>query len=186
MTDLGPDSDMVAKTMYVLQTKNLATVIAGNSDHQWENTYLRNFNKQNKISFQIISRELSSECKKWLSTLKPHGKIDPQIGIVHGNWINPINGNGFEGFFIKNRDYKVILHGHTRLQYSKEVHSTLYINPGSVGRPKGSDSRSAYALLYVTSQGYRCQLKRIEYDIKKTQKKMIKKQFPKILWEQLN
>ena len=58
----------------------------------------------------------------------------------------------------------VIVFGHTHKPYVKEVDGVLFVNAGSVGKPKDGDWRACYAVLDLggtPSAGFR----RIEYDV---------------------
>lgn len=58
----------------------------------------------------------------------------------------------------------VLLFGHTHLPYEKRVASTLFVNVGSVGRPKDGDPRACYALVDLNRRP-RVELRRVEYDL---------------------
>ncbi len=59
----------------------------------------------------------------------------------------------------------------------------LIINPGSVGQPRDSDPRAAYALL--DSDTLACTFKRVEYPVQVTQRRMEKVGMPRRLVERL-
>ncbi|HUK22062.1 MAG TPA: metallophosphoesterase family protein [Gemmatimonadales bacterium] len=59
---------------------------------------------------------------------------------------------------------KLVLVGHTHLQFSLGVGSRRVVNPGSVGQPKDGDPRAAYAIL----ENEQIALKRIAYPIEIT------------------
>jgi putative phosphoesterase len=58
----------------------------------------------------------------------------------------------------------VLLFGHTHLPYQKTVAGTLFVNAGSVGKPKDGDPRAGYVLLEVgpTPQ---VEFRRVAYDV---------------------
>jgi putative phosphoesterase len=58
----------------------------------------------------------------------------------------------------------VLLFGHTHLPYEKRINETLFVNTGSVGKPKDGDPRAGYVLLYLNQQ-VRVQFRRIDYDV---------------------
>ena len=58
----------------------------------------------------------------------------------------------------------VLLFGHTHLPYEKRVAGTLFVNVGSVGRPKDGDPRACYALVDLNRRP-RVELRRVEYDV---------------------
>jgi diadenosine tetraphosphatase ApaH/serine/threonine PP2A family protein phosphatase len=60
----------------------------------------------------------------------------------------------------------------------------LLINPGSIGQPRDSNARSS-AVIYDSETGD-IELFRIDYDIRKTQEKIIKAQLPQVLADRLS
>ncbi|MFM2197140.1 MAG: hypothetical protein RLZZ505_572 [Verrucomicrobiota bacterium] len=62
----------------------------------------------------------------------------------------------------------ILLVAHTHRQFSRCHDSTLVINPGSVGRPKDGDPRAAYAIY----ENHQIHLRRVEYDIAETQRRL--------------
>jgi len=58
----------------------------------------------------------------------------------------------------------ILLFGHTHLPYQKRVARTLFVNTGSVGKPKDGDARACYVLL---EHGWRTsiQFRRVEYNV---------------------
>lgn len=59
----------------------------------------------------------------------------------------------------------VIVMGHTHLPYCKEVAGVLFVNDGSVGKPKDGDPRACYALLEVDRSGVKVEFRRVTYDV---------------------
>ena len=55
----------------------------------------------------------------------------------------------------------IMLFGHTHIPYQKRVADTLFVNTGSVGRPKDGDPRAGYVIL----ESGEAQFQRVEYDI---------------------
>jgi putative phosphoesterase len=58
----------------------------------------------------------------------------------------------------------MLLFGHTHLPYKKSVGHTLFVNTGSVGKPKDGDPRAGYVMLN-TGLRTRVTFRRIEYDV---------------------
>jgi putative phosphoesterase len=56
---------------------------------------------------------------------------------------------------------QTVLFGHTHLPYQKQVGKTLFVNVGSVGRPKDGDQRACYAIL----NDQEVELRRVAYDV---------------------
>jgi diadenosine tetraphosphatase ApaH/serine/threonine PP2A family protein phosphatase len=54
--------------------------------------------------------------------------------------------------------------GHTHVPYTKDVDGVLFVNVGSVGKPKDGDPRSCYAMLELTADRP-VTFRRVEYDV---------------------
>jgi len=59
---------------------------------------------------------------------------------------------------------EVLFFGHTHLPYQKTVARTLFVNAGSVGKPKDGDPRAAYAL-FSSGLRSRVEFRRVSYDV---------------------
>jgi putative phosphoesterase len=59
----------------------------------------------------------------------------------------------------------VILFGHTHLPYSKRVNGALFINTGSVGKPKDGNPDAGYIMLDLSGQQPVVDFHRVRYDI---------------------
>jgi putative phosphoesterase len=60
----------------------------------------------------------------------------------------------------------VIVYGHTHKPYVKDVSGVLFVNAGSVGKPKDEDWRACYALA-DPGASERVRFVRVEYDIRR-------------------
>lgn len=58
----------------------------------------------------------------------------------------------------------VLIYGHTHKPYTKRVDGVLFVNAGSVGKPKDGDPRACYVLL-DTAGDVAAEFRRIPYDI---------------------
>jgi putative phosphoesterase len=58
----------------------------------------------------------------------------------------------------------VVLFGHTHLAYQKAVNNTLFVNTGSVGKPKDGDPRAGYVLLSLSGETS-VEFRRVSYDV---------------------
>jgi putative phosphoesterase len=58
----------------------------------------------------------------------------------------------------------ILLFGHTHLPYQKQVSNTLFINTGSIGKPKDGDWRAGYVLLTLNRRPT-VEFRRVEYDV---------------------
>jgi putative phosphoesterase len=58
----------------------------------------------------------------------------------------------------------VLVFGHTHKPWVHEYGGVLFVNCGSVGKPKDGDPRGAFALLAATEHGVEVEIERVEYD----------------------
>lgn len=65
----------------------------------------------------------------------------------------------------------IIVMGHTHYPYYKTVEGKLFINAGSVGRPKDGDNRACYCVIEI-KDSVRVEFIRVEYDIEKVAKEI--------------
>jgi putative phosphoesterase len=61
-------------------------------------------------------------------------------------------------------DCDVLVFGHTHQPWISDYGGVLFVNCGSVGKPKDGDPRAAFALLDTDGDGVRASIERIEYD----------------------
>jgi len=59
----------------------------------------------------------------------------------------------------------VIVFGHTHVPYTKRVGGVLFVNAGSVGKPKDGDPRACYVVVDVTAKGVDVTFHRVPYDV---------------------
>lgn len=71
---------------------------------------------------------------------------------------------------------------HTHLPAIKEFDGKVYVNSGSVGKPKIGRPNSTYCILNITkADGFNVQIKEISYDFKRIIKDMTLLNFPEEL-----
>jgi putative phosphoesterase len=58
----------------------------------------------------------------------------------------------------------VLVFGHTHKPWVHEYGGVLFVNCGSVGKPKDGDPRGAFALLETTGDGVQASIQRFDYD----------------------
>jgi putative phosphoesterase len=116
----------------------------------------------------------NADNKAYLRTLAPRlrREVDGvRILLVHGS-PRKINeylyedrpDSSFERI-ARDADADVILFGHTHLPYQKTVAGTLFVNVGSVGKPKDGDPRAGYVLLTVQEGHIGVEMRRVAYDV---------------------
>lgn len=111
---------------------------------------------------------------------------DVRFLLVHGSPRDPLDEYApqDEEFWkrrLENVEADVVCVGHTHQPYVLTVADKLVINPGSVGQPRDGDPRAAYAII----DGYRVELKRIEYPFENTVKVIHESSLPEQAKEML-
>jgi putative phosphoesterase len=61
-------------------------------------------------------------------------------------------------------DCDVLVFGHTHKPWIREYGGVLFVNCGSVGKPKDGDPRAAFALLTLSREGITASIERVAYD----------------------
>ena len=137
--------------------------------------------EQSHLSFEWTKAHTSPEVKRHLAglpfrlDLKPLGghAAGPTVILVHGApTLNTLywTEDRPDSFCLKMAQQAgakagdVIAFGHTHKPWHREVGGILFVNTGSVGRPKDGDWRAGYVILDVETTA-RVELVRVEYDV---------------------
>jgi putative phosphoesterase len=59
----------------------------------------------------------------------------------------------------------LIVCGHTHMPYTKDVNGVLFVNDGSVGKPKDGDARAGYAVIDISAKRIEVVFRRVPYDV---------------------
>ncbi len=181
-------------------------IIAGN--HDWGAVALadvENFSKNAKEAILWTTDALSGPQKGYLKVLQLLWKND--FMMVHGSPDQPEEfeyilglSAAYKAFLaMDNEDICFIGHSHVagvfvkdsfgQINYNSwpqvklETGNKYIINVGSVGQPRDNDPRAAYCIYDTEKQ--MVEIKRVSYDIKQAQAKIIKAGLPRILAERL-
>ena len=124
-------------------------------------------------SLEWTKAHTTPENKAFLRTLVPQIRFEAdgkRILLVHGS-PRKMNEYLFEDRALSSfqrlaqtSDADVIVFGHTHVPYTKDVNGVLFVNVGSVGKPKDGDPRACYAVLDFSSQPA-VTFRRVEYDV---------------------
>ena len=82
-------------------------------------------------------------------------------------------------------DADVMIYGHTHKPDRKDIGGRIFINAGSVGKPKDGDSRACVALVEITGGDVKTEFLRSLYDVEKTASAIIEKGLPSYFAEKL-
>jgi len=93
-----------------------------------------------------------------------------------------------EKFFLEmaaKTDADVLIYGHTHTPYRKEIAGRIFINAGSVGKPKDGDPRACLTLVDITDEGVASEVLRVPYDIEKVATAIRESGLPELFAEKL-
>jgi len=79
-------------------------------------------------------------------------------------------GNRPEKFFremAEKDDADIMIYGHTHKPYRKDIGGKIFINAGSVGKPKDGDPRACAAIVDITRTEVKTEFIRVPYDVDK-------------------
>ncbi|MBC7231866.1 MAG: metallophosphoesterase family protein [Chloroflexi bacterium] len=125
------------------------------------------------LSLAWSRAHVTAENKAFLRSLLPNVRLEvhsKRVLLVHGS-PRRINEYLYEDrapaslariAAMANAD--ILVFGHTHLPYVKEVEGVLFVNDGSVGKPKDGDPRAAYAILEIGEE-VRVTIQRVAYDV---------------------
>ena len=146
------------------------------------------------MSFEWTKRHSSQKTKDFMKNLpldlsfSSHGK---KVSIFHAT---PHKNNLYwyedrpDKFFLEmaekiNAD--VMIYGHTHKPYRKDVGGKVFINAGSVGKPKDGDPRTCVTLVDITDEGVAHEFLRVPYAVEKAASAILASGLPPALAEQL-
>jgi putative phosphoesterase len=125
-------------------------------------------------SLEWTKAHTTTENKTFLRGLLPQIRFEAdgqRVLLVHGS-PRKINEYLFEDRPVSSferlaqgSNADVIMFGHTHVPYTKSAGGVLFVNVGSVGKPKDGDPRACYALLDLAS-ATPVHFRRVAYDIK--------------------
>jgi predicted phosphodiesterase len=182
-----------------------AVVVKGNhDDYVATSTPLNHFNSLAQIAIQWSRQQLTAEAKHWLWT-RPLVDFYDSLTLVHATLDDPSSW----GYVLNQLDAAasftwqktpLCFFGHTHVprlyvhdgtvtgfpfkELRVEPNKQYFINVGSVGQPRDGDPRAAYAVFDHEAGAVR--LRRLPYDIERTQAKIIAAGLPLKLAERLS
>ena len=113
--------------------------------------------------------------KAYLRTLPPEIRFEVEgkhFRLVHGSprrmneYLFEDRDPGSLSRIAQGAEADVLVFGHTHKPWVREIEDVLFINDGSVGKPKDGDPRAAWALLTVAAgKPVQAEIRRVPYDI---------------------
>ena len=129
---------------------------------------------------------VTAENKAFLRTLQREIRFDAdgkRVLLVHGS-PRKINEYLFEDRPVSSfqrlassSNADIILYGHTHRPYTKLVNEVLFVNVGSVGKPKDGDWRACYAILDTAAS--KVQFVRVEYELQRATEAIRRSELPR-------
>lgn len=204
----GPDPNECVSELQ----KHKHVALSGNHDQAvLGNLDVKLFNREANFAITWTRETLTPESRAYLD-LVPSKTVKTPFTLAHASPRYPIweyiidPGTAAENFDWFETAYCFVGHTHVpvifeerrnthreilmRAPYYMEAgpplalgKSRLIINPGSVGQPRDSDPRAAYALLDI--EALNCTFKRVAYPVQTTQRRMEKFGMPRRLVERL-
>jgi predicted phosphodiesterase len=123
----------------------------------------------------VTTRIPYEENKAYLRSLLPEIRFEAEgkrFRLVHGS-PRRMNEYLFEdrdprslARIARGADADVLVFGHTHRPWVRTIENVLFVNDGSVGKPKDGDPRAAWALLTVeATDPVRVEMRRVPYDV---------------------
>lgn len=146
-----------------------SVVVRGNHDRNVESPDEYLHNDMAHAGLEHARAELSREQRAWLAGLTPRTEFaDGAFQLAHshpdpeqlGTYVLPRDFARMRPYL---DDYDGLVLGHTHVQHEATVDGKLVVNPGSVGQPRDSDPRAAYAIIETDASTVDC--RRVEYDV---------------------
>lgn len=139
------------------------------------------------LAFKWTYDALSKENRKYLASLPEQMRIEInslKVLLTHGSPAS--NDEYICAQTTKHRlkelaelaDADIVLSGHSHIVFSVKEGNTLFINPGSVGRPEGTKGKAAYAILNFSDKHLEVENYQIKYDMEKTINAIRKEKLP--------
>lgn len=82
-------------------------------------------------------------------------------------------------------DADVLIYGHTHKPYRKDIGGKVFINTGSVGKPKDGDPRACVTMVEIAERDVKTEFIRVPYDVEKTASAIIESGLPPYFAEKL-
>ncbi len=147
------------------------------------------FNPLAASAIEWTRNNISPEDMMFLKTL-PEKLTFEDIAIFHGSpvdpdeYVYPMTLPARLVGFLDQVGKKILVLGHTHVQWSLELDDRKIINPGAVGQPRDGNPKAAYAIYNTESE--ELTMRRTEYDIEEVASKTIDAGLPPYLAQRLS
>ena len=169
-----------------------ATCVQGNHDYAAMEGDLGDFNPRAAVAAAWTAEHLSGESKAYLMALPREARTEvggKRVYTTHGSpddplweYVFPATHADLFRYYLQKVGADVLALGHSHVPYQwRGDDGGLVFNPGSVGQPRDGDPRAAYAVLTVEEGESRVELRRVEYDVERSAKKIVDSGLPSSL-----
>jgi putative phosphoesterase len=116
---------------------------------------------------------------------------DKKVKIFHAT---PLKNNLYwhsdrdEDFFLhmaRKAEADIMIYGHTHIPYIKKMNNKVFINAGSVGKPKDGDTRACVCIVDIIPDNVTTEFLRIPYNIEKVASAIVESGLPHYFAEKL-
>jgi putative phosphoesterase len=145
-------------------------------------------------SFTWTKKHVSASSKAYLKNLPTGITFDANGKKVRLFHATPGKNNLYwyedrpEKFFLEmadKGDADILIYGHTHKPYRKNLNGKVFINAGSVGKPKDGDPRACLTVIEITPDNIFADFIRLKYDVEKTAKAIVASGLPSYFAERL-
>jgi putative phosphoesterase len=145
-------------------------------------------------SFAWTKSHVSPESKAYMKSLPTEIKFTVEGKKVWLFHATPKKNNLYwfedrpEKFFQEmagKSDADIMIYGHIHKPYRKDMGGKVFINAGSVGKPKDGDPRACVAMIDITAQDVKVAFMRVPYDVEKTAQAIVSSGLPGYFAEKL-
>ncbi|MEE9532349.1 MAG: metallophosphoesterase family protein, partial [Syntrophobacteria bacterium] len=146
------------------------------------------------VSFEWTKAHTSSKNKKYMKDLPFSIRLEAAGKRIHIFHATPVANNLYwyeersEKFYrrmTKQADADVLIFGHTHKPFRRELDGKVFINAGSVGKPKDDNPQTGFVLIDVDNTEIKSRFIRLDYDVEKVASAIIKAGLPPLFAEKL-
>ena len=156
-----------------------AAIVKGNTDAYLTGELpLRNYGNPQHWKFRLYrwtAEQLGvariSRMRQYTFSHRVPGNGTGDLLLVHANprdmeaALDPAAPEGVLRSLIRGCDAKVLAFGHLHIAYQKELDGVTLVDVASVGNPRDGDPRPAYGLFTLGPDGWKIELRRVEYPL---------------------
>lgn len=190
--------------MNIVREMEMPCIMGNHDEYCGGTTDLAGFNPHASHAIQWTRDQLSEEQRDWLRRLK-YLRMIANFTIVHATLDGPKRWgyvlsklDAASSFTYQNTGVCFFGHTHVPLAFVREQNSVTggkydkftvekgkkyFVNVGSVGQPRDGDPRAGYVIYDLEASTI--ELRRLDYDIEKTQAKILKAGLPERLANRL-